>query len=100
MSRKMANQRERRLEKDKTNKRRDGQEKPERYKATRQIEIYCNACDCYIRKYQLWKHRKTAHIRNGGPQKEEERNMKEEEDERKRKEEDEKKKLEEAEENI
>ena len=55
----------------------------------RQIEIYCKACKCFIRKYQWGRHKKTAkHIRNGGPEMEEE--------ERKRKEE-EKKKLEEAE---
>ena len=66
----------------------------------RQIEIYCKACECYIRKNQLCKHKKTAtHIRNGRPQvEEEERNMKEEQEERKRKEDEEKKKLEEAEE--
>ena len=54
--------RERRPEKDKINKRRDREENPERYRATRQIEIYCKACDCYIRKYQLWKHTKKPSI--------------------------------------
>ena len=94
--------RERRLEKDRINKRRDREENPEKYQAMRQIEIYCKACRCYVRKYMLWKHKKTAkHIRNGGPEmEEEERKMKEEEKERKRKEEEEKKKLEEAEEQI
>ena len=82
--------RERRLEKDRINKRRDREENPEKYEAMRQIEIYCKACKCYIRKCRL----------NGGPEmEEEERRMKEEEEERKRKEE-EKKKLEEAEEQI
>ena len=76
--------RERRLEKDKINKRRDREENPERYKATSQIEIDCKACDCCIRTYQWWRHRKTAkHLKNGGPEmEEEERKMKEEEEER------------------
>ena len=68
--------------------------------ARKHIEMYCKACRCYIRKYQWRRHKKTAkHIRNAGPEmEEEERNMKEEEEERKMKEEEEKKKLEEAEE--
>ena len=42
--------RERRLEPDIINKTRDREEKTEKYKGMRQIEIYCKACDCYIRK--------------------------------------------------
>ena len=53
ISRKMANKRERRLDKDRINKRRDREESPEKYKAMRQIEIYCTACDCYIYKIML-----------------------------------------------
>ena len=37
ISRKMANKRERRLDKDRINKRRDREESPEKYKAMRQI---------------------------------------------------------------
>ena len=93
------------LEKDRLRYRRDKEdpEKMEAICARKQIAMYCKACGCCIRKYQWGREcKKTAtHIRNGGPEmEEEERKMKEEEEERKRKEEEEKKKLEEAEENI
>ena len=87
-------QRERRLEKDRLRYRRDREdpEKMEAIRARRQIEEYCKARRCYTRKCCWGKQRKTVkHVKNGGPEMEEERKMKEEE---------EKMKLEEAEEQI
>ena len=65
----------RRLERDRLRYRRDKEdpEKMEAMCARKQIAICCKACGCYIRKCQGGGNKWTAkHIRNGGPEMEEE----------------------------
>ena len=57
MSRKMAKKETKKARKGQNKQATRQRKKPEKYKAMRQIEIYCKACDCYIRKYQLCKHK-------------------------------------------